>query len=216
MSTSLQVPDSLTQQLKAYRDRIWTTKVAEAILFGVVGLLISFLAVYALDRFFDTSQGMRFTIFLTSLCIWLMVPWAMHRWVWRNRRLDQLARLLRIREPSVGDQLLSVIELSQDYSEQARSRTLCAAAIAQVAEVAKTKNFNNAAPPTYLKGLSITLGISGVIAVALMLFFPVAAANAWSRFLAPWKETPRYTFTAVESLSDRMVVPHGETTVFKI
>jgi len=216
MSTSLEVPDSLTLQLKAFRGRVWTTKIAEAILLSIVGMLLSFLTVYAFDRFFDTSQSARIGIFCASLALWLVVPYALHRWVWRNRRLEQLARLLRVREPNVGDQLLSVIELAQNESEQARSRTLCAAAISQVAEAAKTRNFNDAAPPTYLKSLCGLLGISGVASMVLAVLFPAAASNAWARFSAPWKETPRYTFTAVEPLAASMIVPHGESTPFSV
>ncbi len=44
----------------------------------------------------------------------------------------------------------------------------------------------------------------------LLLVTASAAKNAWTRFLAPWKETPRYTFAAIKPLPDRLVVPHGE------
>ncbi|HTK76555.1 MAG TPA: hypothetical protein VL371_14915, partial [Gemmataceae bacterium] len=39
---------------------------------------------------------------------------------------------------------------------------------------------------------------------------PGAAANAWARFLMPWRDTPRYTFAMVEPLPDKLVVAHGE------
>ena len=39
---------------------------------------------------------------------------------------------------------------------------------------------------------------------------PPAAVNAWERFLAPWADTPRYTFAAVEPLPAEIVVAHGE------
>ncbi len=216
MSTSLEVPDSLTRQLKTFRSHVWTTKLAEAMLLGVVGILLSFLTVYACDRFLDTSQTARVALFCAALALWLVVPWAVHRWVWRNRRLDQLARLLRLREPQVGDQLLSVIELAHNESEQARSRTLCAAAISQVAEVAKTRNFNTAAPPTYLKTLCGLLAVSGMASIMLAVSFPAAASNAWARFSSPWKETPRYTFTALEPLAANIIIPHGESTTFTV
>ena len=47
-------------------------------------------------------------------------------------------------------------------------------------------------------------------AVCLLALFPAAAVNAWQRFLAPWGSTPRYTFTGLEKLPDRIVVAHGE------
>ncbi len=215
MSASLQVPDSLTDQLRAFRDRVWTTKVAEAILLGVVGLLLAFLTVYSFDRFVDTSQLTRSLIFAAALAVWLFVPWSLHRWVWRNRRLDQLARLLRVRESAIGDQLLSVIELAENQSEQARSPALCSAAIAQVAEAAKHKNFIDAAPPTFVRSLSGIVSVSGIIAAALMFLFPAASNNAWARFLSPWNAPPRYTFTSLEPIADEMIVPHGEAVLIQ-
>ncbi len=207
----LVVPDSLRGQLLRFRGRVWLTKLAEAFVLGSVALVLAFLTVYVCDRIFDTPREARFAIFIGSLSVWLVVPWALHRWVWSNRKLEQLARLLRIREPAVGDQLLSVIELADNDSEQARSRTLCAAAIKQVAESAKSRDFAQAAPPTRLRSLSTVLALAGAAVVLLGLLFPTAASNAWARYATPWKNTPRYTFTSVQQLSPTIVVPHGET-----
>ncbi len=44
-------------------------------------------------------------------------------------------------------------------------------------------------------------------------FAPDAATNTWQRLIAPWRNTPRYTFAAVEPLPARMVVAHGEPFV---
>src|SRR5205823_1350853 len=49
-----------------------------------------------------------------------------------------------------------------------------------------------------------------VIGLGLLGLYPAAAANAWARFLMPWRDTPRYTFAMVEELPDRLVVAHGE------
>lgn len=212
----LHVPQSLREQLRAFRDRVWTTKVVESIVLGAIGILLGFLTIYIWDRFLDTPRPVRMGIFALSIVLWLCVPWSLYRWVWRHRRLDQLARLLRVREPDVGDQLLSVIELADNESEQARSRTLCAAAIAQVAEQAKGRNFSDAAPPTHLRSLGGLLLVSGAAAALLALLFPAAASNAWMRCFAPWNDTPRYTFTSVEPLATYLVVPHGESTTLSV
>lgn len=212
----LTVPQSLNNQLTEFRSRVWTSKLGEAFLIGIVGVLLAFLTVYAFDRFLDTPREARTLIFFGSLALWLAVPWALHKWVWRNRRLEQLARLLRVREPGVGDQLLSVIELSENQSEQARSRTLCAAAIAQVAETAKERDFKTAAPPTRLRGLGMVLAVSGLTTIILAVLFPSAASNAWARFSTPWRDIPRYTFTEIQPLPPTMVVAHGEATPLEI
>lgn len=216
LSQRLVVPDSLKRQLRSFRARVWSSKLAEAIALGAVGLLLAFLTVYICDRLLDTPREARLGIFVASLALWLVVPWAVHRWVWKNRRLDQLARLLRVREPNVGDQLLSVIELAENESEQARSRTLCAAAISQVAEAAKSRDFNAAAPPTRLRSLTVLLGLSSAATLMLAILFPTAASNAWARYSTPWRNTPRYTFTALEPVAPNLVVPHGEASPFHI
>ena len=46
--------------------------------------------------------------------------------------------------------------------------------------------------------------------LGLLAACPAAATNAWRRLLAPWSDTPRYTFAAVEPLPGTMVVAHGE------
>jgi hypothetical protein len=48
------------------------------------------------------------------------------------------------------------------------------------------------------------------LAVALPFVVPAAAANAWARFLAPWRLVERFTFTRVDRLSENLVIPHGE------
>ncbi len=210
LAERLSVPNSLREQLEQFRSRVWSTKMLESLAFAVAGVLVAFLTVYAFDRFVDTPQALRVGIFIATLACWLAVPWALHRWVWRHRRLDQLARLLRVREPNIGDQLLSVIELAENDQEQARSRTLCAAAIAQVAEAAKKRDLNVAAPPARVKTWSYVVVASAVAAAILAILSPAATSNAWSRLMTPWRDTPRYTFTRIEPVANHLVVPHGE------
>lgn len=206
----LNVPDSLKQQLLGFQRRVWSTQMLGAAAFAITGVLIAFLAVYALDRLGDTPKSIRVAIFLGTLAAWLAIPYALYRWVWCHRRLDQLARLLRVRE-SIGDQLLSVIELADNDAEQARSRSLCAAAIQQVAEAASTRDLNKAAPQSRARLWTIAVAVSCVCALMLAIFSPEATRNAWARLSAPWLDTPRYTFTAIEKLDEHRVVPHGES-----
>ena len=49
-----------------------------------------------------------------------------------------------------------------------------------------------------------------MLAAAAAWLVPEAAANAWARFLAPWRQTDRFTFTRVERLQETIVVPRGE------
>lgn len=212
----LRVPDTLKQQLSDFRGRVWLTKMAEAFALAIAAVLVAFLAVFLVDRIWDTPKSIRLGIFLATVAIWLVVPWALHRWVWRHRRLDQLARLLRVREPNIGDQLLGVIELADSEDEQARSRTLCAAAIEQVAESAKTRDLSQAAPRSRVRLWGGVVAATAGIAAILFVVAGPAARNALARLAAPWQDTPRYTFTQVDRLSHNYVVPHGETVAWNV
>lgn len=215
-STGLVLPESLQAQLHEFRRRVWTIKSIEALCGALFGVVLSYLVVFGLDRVLDTPGSVRTGIFAVAVMVCACVPVFLHRWIWRQRRLEQLARLLSRRHPSLGDQMLGVIELVRSESEQARSRALCEAAIEQVAHEAGRRDFRDAVPHPRHR---LWAGMAAApVAVALTLFalFPTAAANAWSRFLAPWQPIPRYTFTAIESLPERVVVPHGEPVTVSV
>src|SRR5436305_3248728 len=131
--TALQLPKSLEAQLLEFRRRVWTTKSIEAAGGAVFGVMLGYLTVYVLDRTLDTPASLRLAIFLLAMLGCAMLPLYFHRWIWRRRTLDQLARLISHRYPSVGDQMLGVIELVRSDFEQHRSPVLCQAAIGHVA-----------------------------------------------------------------------------------
>jgi hypothetical protein len=193
-----------------FRRRVWAIKLMEAGCGAVFGVLLAYLVTFVLDRLWDTPAGVRTGIFVAALVGCAIVPVALHRWIWRQRRLEQLARLLSRTYPSIGDQLLGIIELVGSESEQARSLALCEAAIGQVAEKAQTRDFTKAVPnPRHLRWGGLALGTLAV-GLGLLAIYPAAAANTWARFLMPWRDTPRYTFAMVDELPDRLVVAHGE------
>lgn len=206
----LELPESLRLQLHAFRRQVWTIKLIEAVCAAIFGVLAAFLITFLLDRFFDTPAGLRLCIFVAAVLGCFLVPLVLYRWIWRHRRLDQLARLLSRKHPSVGDQLLGIIELVHSESEQARSLALCDAAVKQVAATAQQRDFSDSVPNPKHRRRAVMAGLMVVVAAVLLGLWPAAATNAWARLMTPWKEIPRYTFAAVEPLPDRMVVPHGE------
>ncbi len=206
----LQLPHALEDQLHDFRRRVWSIKMAEAGCGALFGLVIAFLAMFACDRLGDSPEVLRLALFCLALCGCAVVPFAVHRWIWRNRQLEQLARLLSRAHPHVGDQLLGIIELVRNDAEQARSRTLCEAAIEQVAHDAKKRDFRDAVPNPRHRLWAALVTVPAAVALGLALFYPAASANAWTRLLVPWRDTPRYTFAALERLPDRVVVAHGE------
>jgi len=206
----LKLPESLQAQLHEFRRRVWTIKMVEAVSATVFGILIAYLLLFSLDRVWDTPGWLRLGLFALAAIGCANLPVALHRWVWRNRRLEQLARLLSRKHPRVGDQLLGIIELVRNDFEQARSRSLCEAAIREVAQDVRKRDFRDAVPNPRHRLWAWLVAVPAVVAVGLFVAFPAAASNAWVRFLAPWKDAPRYTFTAFDRLPDQMVVAHGE------
>ncbi len=206
----LTLPETLQTQLLGFRRRVWTIKLIEAVCGALIGILVAYLATFVLDRVFDTPWQVRFGIFVAAMVGCGLIPLALHRWIWGQRKLEQLARLLARKHPSVGDQLLGIIELVHSESEQARSLTLCEAAVTQVAEVATKRDFSDSVPSPKHRSRAIMAGASLLIAVVLLALFPAAATNAWARFLMPWGDTPRFTFTSIQPVSNHLVVAHGE------
>ena len=210
-SDRLSLPESLSQQLHTFRRSVWKVKLIEAVCGALLGLLAAWLALFVIDRLGDPSVWVRSLLFAGVLAGVALVPWALRRWVYGHRHFEQLARLIGRKFPSLGDQLLGVIELTQNDLEQHRSRALCEAAIRQVAEESSKRDFTLAIPqPRHRLALQLLAGGAGVAAL-LAVIFPAAAANAWARLLAPFGAIPRYTFAAVQPLPEQVVVPHGES-----
>ena len=215
-NSELKLPASLQTQLHEFRRRVWTIKSIEAACGAVFGVIVSFLIVFCLDRVIDTPAVARMAIFAVAVGGCAFVPVFLHRWIWCHRRLEQLARLLSRRHPSIGDQMLGIIELVRNELEQQRSRALCEAAIQQVADVAAKRDFNDAVPNPRHRLWAWMAGVPTVVAAAVLIAFPSAASNAWARFVTPWQPISRYTFTQVQDLGDRLVVPHGEAVVVPV
>jgi len=208
MKTTL--PPILESKLADFRRRVWVVKVIEGILAGVVGLYVSWMLLFVLDRLIDTPAWMRWALMLggvASLGIGLPLKW--HRWVWRQRRLEDAARMLKRSFPRLGDQLLGIVELSQ-HQDASRSERLVQAAMAQAAEVVKDKDLNAAMPTSLL--VRWTWAASLLMVLFSLAWFGVnpAAKNTMARWLMPWKHIERFTFARIEPLPEKLVVPLAE------
>src|SRR4029079_7586199 len=207
----LQVPATLKTQLLDFRRKVWTTKMVEAASIAIFFIAVGFLAVFVADRLTNTPVWLRATALFVAIAGCMVAPIYLYRWIWRDRQLENLARLLSRKLPRIGDQLLGIIELSRSDTEQARSRTLCKAAIEQVATDAKHRNFRDAAPKSRHRMWSSLAAGAMVVCLVLFAAFPAAASNAFVRFVSPWGNTPRSTFTGIQPLPETLVVPHGES-----
>lgn len=207
------LPESLRLQLAAFRRHLWRIKVLEAVAAGWIGLLLSFLLVYGLDRVLPTPGWVRLVVLLGGMSLFAgFAPYWLHRWVWRQRREEQIARLIARRFPGLGDRLLGVIELQdQSGSPDSLSPRLREAAMAAVAAESSRRSLDEALPPQWhRRWVLVAILLGGVAAVAFTLT-PRAGLNALQRWLMPLAPTERYTFTRLDRAPQRLAVPLGES-----
>jgi hypothetical protein len=208
----IDLPDAMRSKLESFRRRLWWVKIGEGILAGLVGLMLSYAVVFVLDRFWDTPTFVRTTLLVVgSLGLGLAFPLKFHRWVWRTRQLEQVARILRHKLPRLGDQLLGIVELAHaDIDEEKCSTALLQAAVNQVGRDIAKRDFKDAVPRPRLRTWGYAAAAMAAIVAAAFLIVPAAGKNALLRWLAPWMDTERYTFAQLDQLPDTMIVPYAE------
>ena len=206
----LPIPPNLKRKLEAFQSRLWSIKIAEGALAGLAGLGISYLLIFVLDRIFDTHSAVRAFILFAGFAIpalWLPLRW--HHWVYQQKSLEQIARLLRRKFPRLGDELLGIVELSHSSSET-NSRALVEAAMEQVDKRIASRELDDAVPDnhyrTWLTGAFSVIFLSA----ALTLLVSDAAKNALNRWVSPWKSVDRYTFAQLEQFPQKVIVPYAE------
>ena len=205
------LPSRMTDALKQYRKRVWAIKLAEGALAAIFGLVISYFVVFGLDRLVNTPALLRGGILAVGMVgLVILFPIKCHNWVWRYRRLDGVAKLLRHKFPRLSDHVLAIVELARSDSDQSSSRTLIEAAMHQVdAEVAK-HNLKDAVPqPRHLRW-AWAAGIPLILFMVGMLLVPDASRNALARWLIPWRNVERYTFAQLEGETELQVVAYAE------
>lgn len=210
-----QLPADLSAKLSAFQRRVWSVKTLEAVAIAVVLITVSYLFVFVADRLGETPNWLRASALGVGLLGWaVIVPWMLYRWVWRSRRLTDVARLLSQEKPRIGDRLLGVIELANNMNDQHASPALCQAAIEQVATDTRDVDFQQFVPsPRHRKR-----GLWAVACLALAvgaLFVRGAGPNALNRWARPLAEIPRYTFAQLANLPKNIVVPVGEPFSFE-
>lgn len=207
----LRLPEMTRLRLEQFRRRVRIVKVAEGLLAGVFGLVVSCLAVFCLDRCMDTSAAVRSLILVFgSAGFSVVLPLKWHRWVWGTRRLEQVARLLKPRFPGLADQLLSVVELARQRDSLGASSTLALAAIRHVDALVQDRDFSTAVPQPRHRRWALAVSVPAGVLLVVMLLVPAAGWNAVARWLLPWRPVERYTFARIERLPEQLVVPQGE------
>ena len=215
--TDILLPPRMQTALEQYRQRVWMIKLAEAALAALFGLSLSYLLVFGLDRLFDTPSLLRVLILVAgSVGTVILFPLKYHYWVWRHRRFDQVARLLRGKFPRFGDQLLGVVELAHIQSPQYSSRPmytsvpLIAAAMHQVDTELEKYDLSEAVPHPKHRLWAVLAAIPLLLIVTLNILLPAAGSNTLARWLMPWQNIERYTFAQLAGQAEARVVAYAE------
>lgn len=212
MNGSIPLPPVLAAKLSGFRRRVWLVKLTEGLLAAIFGLAVSYLLVLMLDRVMETPVWLRSTLLAMGAAgpgIALPLKW--HRWVWRQRSLEDAARLLRWKFPRLGDQLLGIVELAKSEGHATgRSERLVQAAMAQADEAVKDQDFSGAVPQARHRQWAWAAAGSVALIAAGFVGINEAARNALLRWLMPWRETERFTFARVQALPNPLIVPVAE------
>ncbi|MEZ7957598.1 MAG: hypothetical protein QMC23_12760 [Rubritalea sp.] len=208
------LPDSLRKQLESFKNHLWRIKIAEAILAGLLGLLVSFALVFALDRIWEIPPLVRLVILLAGVSLSaVFAPLWINRWVFKHRKENQLARLISKHYPNLGDRLLGVVELQdQQESQTALSPELREAAMIAVAHDAQGRDLGLALSSSWMRKLALGFGVIALIAGGAFITYPSAGKNALARWFMPLSDTKRFTFTKADlsGVPQPLYVPIGE------
>lgn len=211
-SRPTELPDSLRAQFAALERALWRKETTQAATATGILLLVSLLALFISDRFWDTPRTLR--LFLTGGALaggfWLLQRWAT-LWYWRRRDLRAFSKIVQKHHRRLGDRLLGIVELAEQTElPEGMSAALRAAAIKQVAEDAAKMDFTAAVDFQLVRKFLLMAGVVGVIMLLIAIISPNAAGNAAKRWLLPTADAPRYTFIEWDGLPTELVVPHGE------
>lgn len=208
--TDLPLPPRLQGTLERFRERLWSIKIAEGALAGLIGLGLSYVLVFSLDRVYDTPAWLRAVLLFGGFGIpAVVIPILWHRWVWRQRTLADAARYLRRHHPRMGDELLGIVELAHRQDGSA-SPLLVTAAMKQVDERIGDRDFSDSVPTRRHRRRLAALATIGGISALLALLSVEASRNALMRWASPWRALDRYTFAQIEPVPAEIVVPFAE------
>ena len=211
-STRVNLPAGLRGQFKKVEQRLWEVETTTALCRIAACLILSLLLVFLCDRVWETPAWARVVILLAGLAGALAggAVWWRH-WVWQRRDERALAGLVQLKFRRLGDRLLGIVELADEKNHPANfSPELYEAAIQQVASDAAQYEFTESVSPAPARKWSwLAAGIgAGLVAVCVAL--PLAGANAFLRWIAPWADVQRHTLVALEGFPKELVVAHGE------
>jgi hypothetical protein len=210
---SVSLPESLHRQFARLERRLWKVETVLAACFALSGLIISFLALFVSDRFWETPIWLRVALASSGwACLALALLLWLKMWVFRRRDEKALAILVQRQYRRLGDRLLGIVELADERRRPTQfSPELYRAAIAQVAGEAAQFDFRQAVNPAPARRLGAALAALFFLALIPLWLSGPATLNAFKRWAAPTAGVARFTLVSLEGLPTERVVAHGES-----
>ncbi len=206
------LPEELVRKFAAARRRLRKVVVAKGWTLVIFAACVSFAMCILLDRLLFLRSPHRLVLFIVSigamgsfLVAFLIMP------LLKRVSARRIARSVEDKHPSLGDLLLSTVELSEQLArgEVFTSRELIGAVSRETAKRARKIDFRSAVPFSAVKKpLLLTLGVAGAVGVYCYLR-PMIAANVLQRMLHPYSGPPALTFTQLSVLPGDALVPTG-------
>ncbi len=211
MMEKYELPESLSRQLHAFERKLRVMETIVAVGGAGAGFVLSWVLVYASDRFWDTPGVVRLLLTVGGVFCGGFFGWYwLRHWIFRRRNIRELAKLIQKEYRQLGDRLQGIVELTENEQPEDISPALIHAAIRQVAKQTEHVDFKKAVKTDRSWGYGLVLACSVAVLMSLVFFNRAAAMNAFQRWLNPVGQVDRYTFVALDQLPDSMVVAHGE------
>ena len=204
----LRLPDSLQAQLHEFRRRVWTIKMVEAVAAAAFGVLVAYLLLFCLDRVLGhagLAARRRSSSRPRSACANIplgLAPLGLAASPARATGPAAGAEASAGRRPVAGDHRAGAQRLRagavagpvRGRDPRGRPRRRAGAIFATPSPTRGTGSGSGWWPSRWRSRS------------ACSPLFPAAAANAWQRFLVPWRNAPRYTFTDARAACRTIVV----------
>ncbi|MHC1766028.1 MAG: hypothetical protein AB9869_17295 [Verrucomicrobiia bacterium] len=209
---TVSLPEGLRHQFSALRGRLWRVETATALFLALGALLLSYLALFVSDRFWDTPVWLRVGFLTVGLAAFAFFGFVwLQRWVFRPRDQRAMAILVQKQYRRLGDRLLGIVELANEKQRPAYfSPALYRAAIGQVANQAREFDFPGAVRDHVAKRSGWVLAGLVILALVPVALSPMAAGNSLSRWIMPTADIGRFTLVSIEGLPSEQIVAHGE------
>ena len=218
MKNKNSIPDTLQKQIFEYKKCLFRNKAIYTLSTSIIYICLSYLSVFISDRIWDTPSFLRLALLLSGVITTIYIVYKFLAELHRNYfNIKHLARTIQSSHKELGDHLLGIIELAENHNTDDNiSEELKAAAINKIANQAAgidfKKNIDWKKPYTSLLGV---IGVIGIIAI-IGIFISEASNNALKRWINPYSQINRYTFTKFKNIKTNIFVLSGEKNIIEV